>query len=42
MASIKKTKSGKYQVTVYIGGGINKQKVVTADTKDEALSKALK
>ncbi len=41
MASIKKTKSGKYQVTVYIGGGINKQKVVTADTKDEALSKAL-
>lgn len=41
MASVKKTKSGKYQVTVYIGGDIKKQKVVTADTKDGALAKAL-
>lgn len=41
MASVKKTKSGKYQVTVYIGGEFKVQKVVTGDTKDEALAKAL-
>lgn len=41
MAYVTKTKSGNYQATVYIGGEIKKQRVVTAKTKEEALAKAI-